>query len=79
MMAATYFIEECNRRSTHAGHTYGILKLKGILWPDRLFIFLTAQRGCVPVAQTKGGFFSESAIHFSNLQISKKHYSKSLS
>ena len=31
MMAATYFIEECNRRSTHAGHTYGILKLKGIL------------------------------------------------
>ena len=30
MMAATYFIEECNRRSTHAGHTYGILKLKGI-------------------------------------------------
>ena len=37
MMAATYFIEECNRRSTHAGHTYGILKLKGILWPVCLF------------------------------------------
>ena len=51
-MAATYFIEECNRRSTHAGHTYGILKLKGILWPGRLFIFSTAKRGCVPVAQT---------------------------
>ena len=51
-MAATYFIEECNRRSTHAGHTYGILKLKGILWPGRLFIFSTAQRGCVPVATT---------------------------
>ena len=49
MMAATYFIEECNRRSTHAGHTYGILKLKGILefifnvlntlaWTDLLYM-----------------------------------------
>ena len=28
---------------------------------------------------TKGVFFSESAIHFSNLQISKKKYSKKLS
>ena len=31
------------------------------------------------VQSTKGGFFSESAIRFSNLQISKKKYSKKLS
>ena len=30
-------------------------------------------------ANSKGGFFSESAISFSNLQISKKKYSKKLS
>ena len=28
---------------------------------------------------TKGGFFSESEIHFSNLSISQKNYSKKLS
>ena len=28
---------------------------------------------------TKGGFFSESSIHFLDLQISKKNYSKELS
>ena len=33
------------------------------------------QKACA----TKGGFFSESAIRFSNLQISKKKYSKLLS
>ena len=33
----------------------------------------------MPQQQTKGGFFSESAIRFSDLQISKKKYSKKLS
>jgi hypothetical protein len=32
-----------------------------------------------PPRKAKGGFFSESAMRFSNLQISKKIYSKSLS
>ena len=46
-----------------------------MLWQYRLWSFQGRDRKLERVL-AKGGFFSESAIGFSNLQISKKKYSK---